>query len=174
MRRTMLLVLLLLSALAAGSCNQMPALATLNASVQPAGDTTGNQSAVVNINFTNWSQPMGPVGNDQRLRFSFSDVDGNTMDFVLTHADGKYLKGTYNLDTANNTFAASFTVTYPTGAQTISVTNGTGSVTLLSDAELDESGVLQSIGGQFSTYFTMDGVSAGYGSGTFQASRSGS
>ena len=164
MRRAILLFSVLLSAFWTGSCNRT-ALATLDATVTPSGDTSGSQSVRARINFTECSQPAS-TGNE--LRFSFSNSEGDTMDFVLTTSDGKYPVNTYLLDTSGNTFTATFTVTVSGVPETVTVTNTTGSTNFVNvlNINLDSNGVLHSIGGEYEATFASGG---GVGFGTFQA-----
>ncbi|HLG20796.1 MAG TPA: hypothetical protein VI895_13405 [Bdellovibrionota bacterium] len=150
------------------SCSGTP-IATLRAAVSFAGDTTGENSASANINFTSFTQPPGPNGNDTNLRMLFTNPEGDTMQIVLAPVGGTFPTNTkYDLDGATNTFEASFTVTSGSGARTYTVSTTNGFLNLYSVNIVD--GYLKGISADFRMNFDSGGESAGTGDGTISYS----
>jgi hypothetical protein len=119
MTRTCVLAFGLLSA-----CN-MTTLANLDASV-PVDPYTIR----ARVNFTDFTQPPGPSGNDQNLRLRFTNADGAQMDFVLAPVSGQFPSNTtYTIGESGNSFSAFFDVVVEGRTTRLDVAGSAGEVT---------------------------------------------
>ncbi len=131
-------------------------VAFLDASVTASGDTSGAQSSRVRVNFTNF------VGSKQgdNLKLSFSNPEGDTLDFVVAPQNGSFPVASYDIDGKSaNAFSAKVTVISNLTPQTLTLTSSNGFVNILAINISD--GTLVSVGGNFKVNIDGGGAAEG-------------
>lgn len=127
------------------------ALAQLDASI-----TVDGLGIRATVRFTDFS----PNLEGEKLRLSFSNPEGDTMDFLLSPVNGSFPVQSYSLDGSTNTFNASIKVVSELQPITVNLTTTTGFINL-NQVNTTSDGFLESVTGDFRMNFETGGAGQG-------------